>query len=82
MPFRVGEDRACPPLNLGTTTGDQEYHESAWPGRSPVMVGSGFWRILVGRHRWHELNPDALHALAHWATDVAARHEKAPGVHV
>ena len=33
---------------------------------------------LVGRHRWHELNPDALHALAHWASDVAARHEKAP----
>ncbi|WP_329475246.1 metalloregulator ArsR/SmtB family transcription factor [Kribbella sp. NBC_01484] len=33
---------------------------------------------LVGRHRWHELNPDALHALAHWAIDVAARHEKAP----
>jgi DNA-binding transcriptional ArsR family regulator len=33
---------------------------------------------LVGRHRWHELNPDALHALAHWAVDVATRHEKAP----
>jgi DNA-binding transcriptional ArsR family regulator len=35
---------------------------------------------MVGRHRWHELNPDALHALAHWATDVAARHEKAPAL--
>jgi DNA-binding transcriptional ArsR family regulator len=33
---------------------------------------------LVGRHRWHELNPDALHALAHWAADVAAPHDKAP----
>jgi DNA-binding transcriptional ArsR family regulator len=33
---------------------------------------------LVGRHRWHELNPDALHALARWAVDVAARHDKAP----
>jgi DNA-binding transcriptional ArsR family regulator len=33
---------------------------------------------LVGRHRWHELNPDALHALAHWAVDVAAPHDKAP----
>ncbi|MGW6195592.1 ArsR/SmtB family transcription factor [Kribbella sp. NPDC055110] len=35
---------------------------------------------LVGRHRWHELSPDALHALAHWAIDVAARHEKAPAL--
>jgi DNA-binding transcriptional ArsR family regulator len=33
---------------------------------------------LVGRHRWHELNPDALHALAHWAVYVATRHENAP----
>ncbi|MEV5967350.1 metalloregulator ArsR/SmtB family transcription factor [Kribbella sp. NPDC051952] len=33
---------------------------------------------LVGRHRWHELNPDALHAIADWAVDLAARHEKAP----
>jgi DNA-binding transcriptional ArsR family regulator len=33
---------------------------------------------LVGRHRWHVLNPDPLHAVAHWATDVAARHDKAP----
>ena len=35
---------------------------------------------MVGRHRWHELNPDALHALAYWAIDVAARHEKAPAL--
>jgi DNA-binding transcriptional ArsR family regulator len=35
---------------------------------------------VVGRHRWHELNPDALHTLAHWAVDVAARHEKSPPV--
>ena len=32
----------------------------------------------IGRHRWHELNPDVLLALAQWATDVAARHAKAP----
>jgi DNA-binding transcriptional ArsR family regulator len=35
---------------------------------------------LVGRNRWHELNPEPLHAIAHWATDVAARHDKAPAL--
>ena len=34
----------------------------------------------IGRHRWHELNPDVLLALAQWATDVAARHAKAPAL--
>jgi DNA-binding transcriptional ArsR family regulator len=33
---------------------------------------------LAGRHRWHELNADPLHAIAHWAIDLAARHDKAP----
>jgi DNA-binding transcriptional ArsR family regulator len=32
----------------------------------------------VGRHRWHELNPDALLAVAQWANDMVARHAKAP----
>jgi DNA-binding transcriptional ArsR family regulator len=32
----------------------------------------------VGRHRWHELNPDALLAIAQWANDMVARHAKAP----
>jgi DNA-binding transcriptional ArsR family regulator len=35
---------------------------------------------LAGRHRRHELNPDALHAIAHWAADVATRHENAPAL--
>lgn len=33
---------------------------------------------VVGRHRWHELSTDPLLALAHWATDLTARHDKAP----
>jgi DNA-binding transcriptional ArsR family regulator len=33
---------------------------------------------LVGRHRWHELVPDALLTVSHWAHDVVARHAKAP----
>ena len=37
---------------------------------------------LVGRHRWHQLNPDPLHAIAHWAIDLAARHDKAPPPHL
>ncbi|MEV4261389.1 metalloregulator ArsR/SmtB family transcription factor [Kribbella sp. NPDC049584] len=28
----------------------------------------------TGRHRWHELNPEALRSLADWALDVAALH--------
>jgi hypothetical protein len=34
----------------------------------------------VGRNRWHELNPEPLHAIAHWTTDVATRHDKAPAL--
>jgi DNA-binding transcriptional ArsR family regulator len=32
----------------------------------------------VGRHRWHELNPDVLLAVGQWANELAARHAKAP----
>jgi len=32
----------------------------------------------VGRHRWHELRPDALLAVARWADELVARHAKAP----
>jgi DNA-binding transcriptional ArsR family regulator len=32
----------------------------------------------IGRHRWHQLNPDALLAVAQWANDLASRHAKAP----
>lgn len=44
-----------------------------------LLQAAGLVRTtLVGRHRWHVLDPDPLHAVAHWATDVAARHDKAP----
>jgi DNA-binding transcriptional ArsR family regulator len=30
----------------------------------------------VGRHRWHELRPDGLLAVAQWANELAARHAR------
>jgi DNA-binding transcriptional ArsR family regulator len=33
---------------------------------------------LIGRHRWHELNPDALQTLAHWALDVVEATNRNP----
>ena len=32
----------------------------------------------VGRHRWHELNPDLLLAVGQWANELVARHAKLP----
>jgi DNA-binding transcriptional ArsR family regulator len=30
----------------------------------------------IGRHRWHELRPHGLLAVAQWANELAARHSK------
>jgi DNA-binding transcriptional ArsR family regulator len=35
---------------------------------------------VLGRHRWHELRPDPLLAVAQWAHEVVARHAKSPGL--
>ncbi|MEN3304146.1 MAG: hypothetical protein V7603_348 [Micromonosporaceae bacterium] len=44
-----------------------------------LLQGAGLIHTtVVGRHRWHQLRPDPLLAVAHWATDVVARHAKSP----
>jgi DNA-binding transcriptional ArsR family regulator len=44
-----------------------------------VLLDAGLIRTtVVGRHRWHELSPDPLRAVARWATELVARHDHAP----
>lgn len=34
----------------------------------------------IGRHRWHELAPDALLSAARWVEEMVARHAAAPSL--
>jgi DNA-binding transcriptional ArsR family regulator len=44
-----------------------------------VLADAGLIRTtVVGRHRWHELIVEPLLALAAWAEQTAANHDKAP----
>jgi DNA-binding transcriptional ArsR family regulator len=48
-----------------------------------VLGAAGLIRTtVVGRHRWHELVDDPLLALAAWAHQTAAAHDKAPSLRV